>query len=208
MKPDEKKPSPEGGDEDIDLLNLGEAYMADEPDYIGEFPKRQDLPIEPANHVSHCKTPDHPEIDFPDEKPEPIVLGPDEPREKKISFAVYEVLGYPVVRLPADLQGRVYKVGMFTPEEEERLAALAKDAYDHKLTSFDDLKVGDLVLALGMTGWNVVKIDELRPERKNGSALTPEGKTLYMLQFDNDDRHCWACIGSGNLIGLQRLHLQ
>jgi len=210
---DEKKPTPPGDDEeddDLDLLNLGElqpgeAYVADEPKFVGKIPPRKDLPIKPKRHFHHCKAPDHPGIDFPDD-PEPRILGPDEPKPELFGFEAVEVQGTPIVRVPEDLQNR--DPDSFSESERARLKALVDDPYEHCLKSFDDLKVGDKIMSLGFAGWNWSVVDELRPERKNGSALSPGGKTLYMLMFDQDDRHCWACIGSGNLIGLKRLRIQ
>ena len=177
---DEKKPTPPGDDEDegLDLLNLGEVYVAGEPEFVGSLPERKEV----------------------------TVLGPDEPKPELFGFKAVGVQGTPIVRVPEDLQNR--DPDSFSEAEQARLKALVDDPYEHCLKSFDDLKVGDKIMSLGFAGWNWSEVDELRPERKNGSALSPGGKTLYMLMFDQDDRHCWACIGSGNLIGLKRLRIQ
>jgi len=203
---DEKKPTP-SGDDDLDILNLGvgEVYVEGKPEYVGELPKRKVLPIEPASHVSHCKAPEQPEVDFPERK-EITVLGPDKPKDAKIGFAFEEVRGSEIVRVPDDLQKR--DPDSFTEAEQDRLKALTERRWEHRLQSFDDLKVGDRILTLGFGGWVMSQVDELYPEKKNGSSLSPSGQTIYMLMFDDDDRHCWACFGHGNLIGLQRLELQ
>lgn len=178
---DEKKP-PEEDEDGLDILNLGkdlgEVYIASEPEFVGKIPDRK----------------------------EPIVIGPDKPKEATVGFEVREVQGTEIVRVPDDLQKR--DPDSLSEAEMDRLKALTERRRENRLKSFDDLKVGDRILTQSWGGWAMSQVDELRPEKKNGSSLSPEGGTLYMLKFDDDERQCWACFGHGNLIGLKSLTMK
>lgn len=96
-----------------------------------------------------------------------------------------------IVRLPDNLQKR-----HLTNEEKN---ALIGDYKNHRITSFNGIKIGDHILAMNLGEWNVVTVEEIRSDRKNGSAISASGTTLYMLEFGRDERQCWVCIGAGSL---------
>ena len=72
-----------------------------------------------------------------------------------------------------------------------------------RLTKKDDVKAGVTVLVpgLGHAWWLMIVKEE------GGVLYGHADKMMAVLEYDQDDRHCWVCGGLINTRGLQKLTL-
>lgn len=63
------------------------------------------------------------------------------------------------------------------------------------LLKYDDIQKGDEIYAYGVKA--IVK-----------EGYATSGHYVFTLEYDKDDRHCWVCIGIGNMRGLEKLQLK
>jgi len=126
----------------------------------------------------------------------------------KLNWFCREYMGSEIFLVPKGLQNRDPK--KLTVDElaairgNIELARSSRDLFSVK--DMNDLYEGVCILAptiFGSYDWAIVD----RFEGRSATARSPSGHTVYILEYDTDDRHCWVCIGSGNLAALKRIHL-
>jgi len=131
--------------------------------------------------------------------------------DEPFGFECQEVSGTEIILVPDHLQDKPPQE--LTAEDLAELKALTeKPLNETMVTEFQDLKPGSVIMVytvLEMWDWaRVDSVDEEKQDGIAGIAKSPDGSVGYILCFNEDDRHCWACIGSGNLAGLKKLDLR
>lgn len=114
-------------------------------------------------------------------------------RQNKLK-AASEQLDMPVKQLPDGAIG-------FTCREVVGMEVWKTGTPEKLLKNKDDLQEGDHISTTGLLG------EELRMVVKSdgGSLYGEVGRMISILEFDQDERHCWVSVGLINRRALEKL---
>ena len=126
-----------------------------------------------------------------------------EPKVTKIAWQCHEVLGHEVLAVPRELWDKDLDE---IREEVQSIIKLSATQDDSLVKG--KLELGQVLLCFDVFGWSWTKVSSISEQ---GAVATSSGEahsgTGYFLEYADDDRKCWVCIGAGNLDAVRRLTL-
>lgn len=114
--------------------------------------------------------------------------------KKEIKWKCYEYIGVEVYGAPPGLSLEEVQSTANWPEGFELKPILERDAIDE----------GSVIIIPGLFGGICAYRVERMPD---GNLCGMSGKMFAAIEFGEDDRNCWVCVGMGNLAAIQRLEL-
>lgn len=114
---------------------------------------------------------------------EVTVIGPDDPNMKPLGFRVTERDGVTLFKF--DAEGGIDK---------------------RPLTNQDDVQPG-VQLAVASLFGGFIPMTVEQDKETEGRLVARGGNLLAILEFAEDDRKCWTCVGMINMRGLKKLEI-